>query len=195
MQPPRDPPGGPAPDRARRARRRARLLPRDLPGERARRARRPRRVRPGQPLALGARACCAACTSSPGRPSWCAARAGRSSTWSWTSGRARRRSGAGRRFELDDETPPPAVRARTASRTASACSPRSPTWSTRCSTYYDPAAESGFRFDDPEVGIEWPDGHRARGLGARPRGAAAERAQPRAALGRSARSSASSTSP
>jgi dTDP-4-dehydrorhamnose 3,5-epimerase len=22
--------------------------------------------------------------------------------------------------------------------------------------YYDPSAESGFRFDDPEVGIEWP---------------------------------------
>ncbi len=27
----------------------------------------------------------------------------------------------------------------------------------KCSTYYDPATESGFRFDDPEVGIEWPD--------------------------------------
>jgi dTDP-4-dehydrorhamnose 3,5-epimerase len=26
----------------------------------------------------------------------------------------------------------------------------------RCSAYYDPARESGFRFDDPEVGIEWP---------------------------------------
>ena len=26
----------------------------------------------------------------------------------------------------------------------------------RCSTYYDPASESGFRFDDPDVGIEWP---------------------------------------
>ena len=26
----------------------------------------------------------------------------------------------------------------------------------RCSAYYDPASESGFRFDDPEVGIEWP---------------------------------------
>lgn len=24
------------------------------------------------------------------------------------------------------------------------------------STYYDPAAESGFKYDDPEVGIEWP---------------------------------------
>ena len=28
----------------------------------------------------------------------------------------------------------------------------------RCSAYYDPQRESGFRFDDPEVGIEWPDG-------------------------------------
>lgn len=27
-----------------------------------------------------------------------------------------------------------------------------------CSTYYDPERESGFRFDDPEVGIEWPPG-------------------------------------
>jgi dTDP-4-dehydrorhamnose 3,5-epimerase len=28
----------------------------------------------------------------------------------------------------------------------------------KVSTYYDPDAESGFRFDDPEVGIEWPAG-------------------------------------
>jgi dTDP-4-dehydrorhamnose 3,5-epimerase len=28
----------------------------------------------------------------------------------------------------------------------------------KCSAYYDPAAESGFRFDDPEVGIKWPEG-------------------------------------
>jgi dTDP-4-dehydrorhamnose 3,5-epimerase len=28
----------------------------------------------------------------------------------------------------------------------------------KVSTYYDPQAESGFRFDDPEVGIEWPTG-------------------------------------
>ena len=27
----------------------------------------------------------------------------------------------------------------------------------RCSAYYDPERESGFRFDDPEVGIDWPD--------------------------------------
>ncbi|MBA3263401.1 MAG: dTDP-4-dehydrorhamnose 3,5-epimerase [Thermoleophilaceae bacterium] len=28
----------------------------------------------------------------------------------------------------------------------------------KVSTYYDPAVESGFRFDDPRVGIEWPAG-------------------------------------
>ena len=26
----------------------------------------------------------------------------------------------------------------------------------RCSAYYDPAREDGFRYDDPEVGIQWP---------------------------------------
>jgi dTDP-4-dehydrorhamnose 3,5-epimerase len=26
-----------------------------------------------------------------------------------------------------------------------------------CSTYYDPAAEGGIRYDDPDVGIEWPE--------------------------------------
>ena len=26
----------------------------------------------------------------------------------------------------------------------------------KVSSYYDPATESGFRYDDPEVGIEWP---------------------------------------
>ena len=28
----------------------------------------------------------------------------------------------------------------------------------KVSTYYDPAVESGFRYDDPEVGIVWPAG-------------------------------------
>jgi dTDP-4-dehydrorhamnose 3,5-epimerase len=28
----------------------------------------------------------------------------------------------------------------------------------KVSSYYDPAAESGFRYNDPEVGIEWPPG-------------------------------------
>jgi dTDP-4-dehydrorhamnose 3,5-epimerase len=27
----------------------------------------------------------------------------------------------------------------------------------KVSTYYDPSIESGFRYDDPAVGIEWPD--------------------------------------
>jgi dTDP-4-dehydrorhamnose 3,5-epimerase len=28
----------------------------------------------------------------------------------------------------------------------------------KCTNYYDPATEAGIRFDDPEVGIEWPGG-------------------------------------
>ncbi len=28
----------------------------------------------------------------------------------------------------------------------------------KCTAYYDPATESGIRFDDPDVGIEWPSG-------------------------------------
>ena len=28
----------------------------------------------------------------------------------------------------------------------------------RCSNYYDAATEAGIRFDDPDVGIEWPEG-------------------------------------
>jgi len=27
-----------------------------------------------------------------------------------------------------------------------------------CTAYYDPTAEGGFRYDDPEVGIVWPEG-------------------------------------
>jgi dTDP-4-dehydrorhamnose 3,5-epimerase len=27
----------------------------------------------------------------------------------------------------------------------------------KCDAYYDPAVERGIRFDDPELGIEWPD--------------------------------------
>ena len=28
----------------------------------------------------------------------------------------------------------------------------------KCTSYYDAATEAGFRFDDPDVGIEWPSG-------------------------------------
>jgi dTDP-4-dehydrorhamnose 3,5-epimerase len=31
----------------------------------------------------------------------------------------------------------------------------------RCSDYYDPAGDSGIRFDDPEVGVDWPAGPHA----------------------------------
>jgi len=27
-----------------------------------------------------------------------------------------------------------------------------------CSDYYDPDAEAGFAYDDPAVGVEWPEG-------------------------------------
>jgi dTDP-4-dehydrorhamnose 3,5-epimerase len=28
----------------------------------------------------------------------------------------------------------------------------------KCSAYYDPSSEGGIKFDDPDVGIEWPEG-------------------------------------
>jgi len=28
----------------------------------------------------------------------------------------------------------------------------------KCSSYYDPAVERGFRYDDPDVAIDWPQG-------------------------------------
>jgi len=28
----------------------------------------------------------------------------------------------------------------------------------RCSDYYDPAGDSGIRFDDPDIGVQWPGG-------------------------------------
>jgi dTDP-4-dehydrorhamnose 3,5-epimerase len=28
----------------------------------------------------------------------------------------------------------------------------------QCSAYYDPSGEAGFKYDDPDVGIEWPEG-------------------------------------
>ena len=39
----------------------------------------------------------------------------------------------------------------------------------KCTAYYDAATEAGIRFDDPDVGIEWPRGRRAPLLRARPR--------------------------
>ncbi len=27
----------------------------------------------------------------------------------------------------------------------------------KCSSYFDPEKEAGIKYDDPDVGIEWPD--------------------------------------
>ena len=125
-----------------------------------------------------ARACCAACTSSPARPSSCAARAARSSTWSWTSGPARPSFGRWEAVPLDDEAHHQLYVPDGFAHGFCVLSEVADVIY-KVSTYYDPASESGFRFDDPEVGIELAGGARAGGVGPRPRGAAAERAQPR----------------
>ena len=112
----------------------------------------------GQPLALGPRGRCAGCTSrsAPARPSWCAARAGRSSTWRSTSAAAR---------------PPSAAGTRCASTTSACRAVYLPVGFAhgfvvvsevadvvyKCSSYYDPELERGFAWDDPDVGIRWPE--------------------------------------
>ena len=50
---------------------------------------------------------------------------------------------------------------RSASATASSCSSEVADFVYKCTNYYDPATEAGIRFDDPEVGIEWPARRRA----------------------------------
>jgi len=90
------------------------------------------------------------------RASWCAWRAAGSSTWSSTCGGSPPTFGEWEAFELDD------VGAHqlwipigfghgfcVLSETAD--------FVYKCTSYYDPATESGIRFDDPEVGIEWPE--------------------------------------
>ena len=52
----------------------------------------------------------------------------------------------------------------------------------KCTTYYDPATEAGIRFDDPDVGIQWPANVRAALLRARPDRAAAVRGRRGAAV-------------
>ena len=50
---------------------------------------------------------------------------------------------------------------RSASGTGSACSSEEADFVYKCTNYYDAATEAGIRFDDPDVGIEWPSGGRA----------------------------------
>ena len=52
----------------------------------------------------------------------------------------------------------------------------------KCTNYYDPATEAGIRFDDPEVGIEWPADVELLYSRARPRRAAAGRGRRLAAV-------------
>ena len=118
----------------------------------------PRRLRPGQPLALRAAGSCAACTSrwATAWPSSCAAGAARSSTWWWTSGAARPPSASGRRFELNDENLHqlycPVGFAHGFCVTSDVADVMY-----KCSAYYDESIERGIKYDDPEIGIQWPD--------------------------------------
>ena len=101
----RDPTGRTHPRRAQAARRRARVLLRDLSAQHVHGPRHPGGDGPGQPFALGPRdrARDALPDRPRARPSWCAAGAARSSTWSSTSAAARRPSGEWEGFELTDE--------------------------------------------------------------------------------------------
>ena len=129
----------------------------------------PTDVRAGQPLALAARHGARDPLPDPPRPGQARARAraARCSTSSSTSGAARRRSASGR------------ASSSTTSAAASCAIPvgfghgfcvlsEIADFVYKCTSYYDPATEAGFRFDDPDVGIEWPR-RRAALLRARPR--------------------------
>ena len=69
--------------------------------------------------------------------------------------RGRRRSASGR-ASSSTTSPGRCCGSRSASGTGSSCSARSPTSSTSARTTTTRATEAGIRFDDPEVGIEWP---------------------------------------
>ncbi len=146
-------------DRAGPARRPARAVPgvvppRPVPG----RDRPPAAAGAGQPVGVGARDASAASTSPtcrPGRPNTSRASGAPCSTWSSTSGWARRHSAGGRRC------------ASTTSTAGHSTCPRG--WGTPfcaltddatllylCSENYNPAAEHAIHPLDPALGIEWP---------------------------------------
>ena len=172
----RHPPGRPDPARARRLRRRARLLrarptgaaPSWSSGSSRRWSRTTTRAR--------AAAWCAACTSrsAAARRSSCAAARGAISTSSSTCAAARRPSASGRASSSPTRTcgslyvPVGFAHGFCVLSTSRTCSTsRTPT------TTPD---RPGFKYDDPDVGIEWPlPAAELDPLPARPRGAAAQR--------------------
>ncbi len=143
---------------ARRARRRARLLHGDLPAAAATRSSacaeefvqdNHSRSRVG--------VVCAECTSSRGRRSSCAARAGHDPRRArGHPAAARPASGSWEGFELSDANGHQLYCPDGFAHGFCVLSEVADVIY-KVSTYYDPAAESGFRYDDPEVGIEWPD--------------------------------------
>ena len=158
--------------RARRPRRRARLLPRDLPAQTCSRTWASTRRSFRTTTRARAAGSSAGCTSSPARRSWCAACAARSSTSSWTS--ALGSPTFGRVGGLSSSTTP-----------------------TTASCYVPDGFAHGFcvlsdvadvtykvgqllrpddsraasAYDDPDVGIEWPSTLELIGLRQRDRGA------------------------
>ena len=118
-------------------------------------------LRAGQPLALGAAACCAACTMQIGTHAQGklvrVTQRARSSTWRSTSARGcptyrplgRRRAQRRRTIASSGSRP--------ASRTASWCSARAPTSSTRPPTTTRPAARSASAGTIRRSAIAWPD--------------------------------------
>ena len=171
MQRAPDPPRRPRPARARRARRRARLLRGDLPRRRVGASTASRRdfVQDNHSRSRRGTLRGIHFQTAPGPGQARArARAGACSTSSSTCAAARRRSASGRRSSSTTSAGA-SCGSRSASGTASACSREVADFVYKCTSYYDPATEAGIRFDDPDVGIEWPRRRRAALLRARPR--------------------------
>ena len=152
----------PRPARARRARRRARLLHRDLP--RGRRGREPASRRRSCRTTTRARAAARVrgihFQTHPGQGKLVRCARGACRTSSSTCGAARRPSASGRASSSTTSHGPPAVDpGRLRARLLRAL--RDGRLRLQVHDYYDAATEAGIRFDDPDVGIEWPRGRRA----------------------------------
>ena len=130
---------------------------------------RPTAPTPGPPRACRPSSCrtttraraaarCAGSTSrrTPARASSCASRAAACSTSSSTCAAARPPSASGRASSSTTSTGTSST-SRSGSGTASACCSETADFVYKCTAYYDAATEKGIRFDDPDVGIAWPD--------------------------------------